>query len=89
MFRVPHYDRRTGDLVSLIIDRFPEAATFDPCPCGIVFCVVEPRHVNPEIHFVVPDDRFRCIALDLLRARGLPFSAYTGPDGVLILSEAA
>lgn len=81
------YDRRVDDLLEAIIERYPSAGNFHPCPCGVTCAVIPEQNVDPSIHFVILDDALRDSVRAELRARKLPMSACDG--GVLVLTELA
>jgi hypothetical protein len=76
-------------LIERIFAVYPEARDFDPCDCGLTLAVVEPEYVDPDLHFVIDNLRFRNEALRLIREHRLPNAAYEGLFGVLILAERA
>lgn len=92
-----HYDPKHPDkrrwaleqhnLVMAIFERYPEAAKFSPCDCGLAVAVIPRGRFNPACHYLIDDAEL----LDFARAflRGSIYSNYDGPDGVLILGERA
>ena len=76
------------DLFKEIFARYPEAETFDPCPCGLTLAVVRPEHVQ-SWHFPVPDLDLRRRTSERIIDLKLGFANYQGDDGVLIIAEIA
>lgn len=75
-----------ADVFREIFARHPDAADFDPCPCGITLAVI-PRELVKEWHYMVPDDDLRQRASEIITRERLGFSNVSG--GVLVICEVA
>ena len=83
------YDRRVDDLLEAIIERYPSAGNFHPCPCGVTVAVIPSHWADPAIHFIILDTGLRNSVRIELKARKLPMSACDDDDAVLVLTELA
>jgi hypothetical protein len=75
-----------GYVFEEIFKRYPEAAKFDPCPCGRTLAIIKREHIKPW-HYPIEDDYLRRCASDIIIRNKLPFT--NEPDGVLVIAEIA
>jgi hypothetical protein len=79
-------DRRIGEFLDKIYQRYPEARSHNPGGVGVMFVVMERSRLHFHYHLLIDDEELRLEALALIATLGLPIAAE--PDGVLVLASA-
>ena len=82
------YDPRLRDVIDAILVKYPDARSFDPCPCGITLAVIPAENIR-DFHFPVYDDDLRARALVAIAERCRVQTHDPSPGTVLVMSERA